>query len=133
MQAKTTKSTYTFKELIKPKRKKVPVHYYLGERKERIELCRMRNRNSNLNNNLYLLNLSQTPLCECGDVETVHHYLLRCMNYILQRAEMFRELPETDDIDANLLMSGSPVLSDDDNKTLTLAVLKYIKDTCRFE
>ena len=46
---------------------------------------------------------------------------------------MFRELPETDDIDANLLMSGSPSLSDDDNKTLTLAVLKYIKDTSRFE
>ena len=62
------------------------------------------------------------------------NYLLECPNYLDPRMTMIAEISTTtvDAIDANTLLKGRPTLSDTENKTIFLAVQKFIGSTKRF-
>jgi hypothetical protein len=56
-------------------------------------LARMRTGHVSLNKYLHGVSNAESPQCECGDgVETVSHYLLRCMNYDEQREILRKEV-----------------------------------------
>ena len=76
---RTAESKLKFKAILQ--KKPSPPDYYGIELKRisSINLARLRCGNANLNYNLFLRNLRDTPTCECGDGdETIAHYLLHC-------------------------------------------------------
>lgn len=132
-EAKSTKSIETFKRLITPTKLKVPEHFYTGDYKQRSRLCRMRNYNDDLNENLFSKNLSNTPMCTCGLPESMEHFLLNCTEHTLPRAEMLNSLLTINPINTKTLIGKSLHLPKDSNIKITKAVLLYIKTTKRFD
>ena len=52
----------------------------------------LRLKRSNLNSHLNSIGLSLTPLCVCGQPETVKHFLLDCKLYEQPRGQLFEKL-----------------------------------------
>ena len=123
-----------FKEKITEKPKKVPNYIYYGERKQQIAHTRMRLRRSDLREELFEVNLAESPICECGEeIEDSEHYLKDCRLYNIQRTAIldtygidFRAY-QTED-----LLEGNPNDTNEDNIWLFHAVQEYIKKTKRF-
>ena len=60
----------------------IPKHYIQGKRTESVFHSRIRNKCSNLNNDLYQNHLKDSPLCDCGrSIEDAEHYFFRCERY----------------------------------------------------
>lgn len=121
----------TFKNKLKPRKHTTPLCYNSGERKNQILHCRLRLGCSSLKNDLYRKNIVDSPLCTCGAVETISHYLLHCPNYIPQRHFYFRNLPCP--ITLNNLLYGDERLSPDLNIVVLQSVHAYIQSTKRFD
>ena len=66
------------KENLKPTRFK---HFNYGFKFPNALHTQLRLKRSNLNSHLYSIGLSSTPLCVCGQPETVKHFLLNCKLY----------------------------------------------------
>ena len=49
-------------------------------------------RSSSLNEHLYIRNIIDSPNCFCGEIESTHHYLFKCLKYTRQRNSLFRKL-----------------------------------------
>ena len=81
-------TTESFKDDLITETKTDPL-YYIGKRKNQIDHARLRLQCSDLRADLYRVNLTDTPTCECGTAdEDAHHYLLKCPNYSDLREEM---------------------------------------------
>ena len=52
----------------------VPKFYYTGNRKLQVLLTRLRTNCSSLNHDLFLKNITDSPLCRCGGIENVEHF-----------------------------------------------------------
>ena len=82
-------------------------------------------------------------MCACGsEVETTAHFLLRCHLYSPQRLELFENLEKVDSSFLNLkvkekasfLLYGSQsATSKSSNHEIRKFVIKYIKETTRFD
>ena len=82
-------------------------------------------------------------MCACGsEVETTEHFLLRCHLYSPQRLELFENLEKVDSCFLNLkvkekvsfLLYGSQsATSKSSNHDILKFVIKYIKETARFD
>ena len=82
-------------------------------------------------------------MCACGsEVETTEHFLLRCHLYSPQRLELFENLEKVDSSFLNLkvkekvsfLLYGSQsATSKSSNHEILKFVIKYIKETARFD
>ena len=60
----------------------------MGKRKTQILHTRFRTKCSNLNNDR-LKEITHSPLCRCGIVESSYHYLLCCSFYKAQKKNLF--------------------------------------------
>ena len=81
-----------FKCVIKSKNGnyRVPKHFLIGYRKRNILLTRLRNGCSSLNADLYRVNLTISPTCQCGHAyEDVFHFFFQCNIYTNQRRTLF--------------------------------------------
>ena len=67
-----------------------------------------------LKKHLFDKNLIESPLCECGKIETSKHYVLECHMYSALRYQYILPLPY--DINMELLLYGNPVMTDEQNK-----------------
>ena len=56
----------------------IPKYYYVGDRHPQILHTRLRTKCNSLNYDIYLKNLTDSPLCRCGNIENTNHYLLQC-------------------------------------------------------
>ena len=56
---------------------------------------RLRTNCGSLNNDLFLKNISESPLCSCGSVENTQHFFLRCPRYIEHRTLLLNEVSST--------------------------------------
>ena len=82
-------------------------------------------------------------MCACGnEVETTEHFLLRCHLYSPQRLELFENLEKVDSSFLNLkvkekvsfLLYGSQsVTSKSSNNEILKFLIKYTKETARFD
>ena len=83
------------------------------------------------------------PMCACGaEIETTVHFLLCCHFYSTQRLELFNNL-ETANLDfknlsdkdqVSFMLYGSKTnTSENFNQNIIKIVIKYLKETGRFE
>ena len=98
-----------------------------------IILTRIRHNCSNLNADLFRVNISANSNCRCGAVnENVHHYFLECILYVEQRNRLFSSINPLVNVHLKLITNGNAALNAETNAVIHSAVLKYIKDTHRF-
>lgn len=112
---------------------KIPRYFIQGTRVESVYHCRIRNRCSNLNKDLYDNHLKDSPACDCGtDVEDAEHYFFRCDIYTIQRIRFFHSSRRFHPLGVQFLLYGSDQLSEEDNITFFSYVHEYIRETKRF-
>lgn len=112
---------------------KVPVYFFKGSRKLSVLHCRLRNKCSDLHEDLFQNHLRDNPLCDClEEAESAEHYIFKCKRYTIQRVTLFHRTRTFHPLSVNVMMHGNSNVSDDANTILFDAVFKYIKDTGRF-
>ena len=112
---------------------KVPIYYTYGDRFLSVMHARIRNKCSNLSNDLCLNHLTQNPFCSCNsEIENAEHYFFRCSKYVNERITMFRETHSFHPLNLNKLLTGDSNLTIENNAKIFEAVQKYIKNTKRF-
>ena len=83
-------------------------------------------------NDLYLKNITDSPLCRCGTIENTYHFFFQCSYYTPQRVLLFDAISGYCEITLHLVLFGDTSLSHDTNKNIFEQVQKYISDTKRF-
>ena len=107
-------------------------HFYVGSRKAQVLHTRLRTNCSSLNLDLFLRNISDSPLCQCGSIENAQHYFFHCRCYQIQRTELLNIVSQYQIPSLSLLLYGNDSLSLDTNKIIFEKVHKYILDSKRF-
>ena len=125
-------SVCSFKNYLNRDFTPVPKYYLTGNRKSQILHTRLRTNCSSLNNDLFLKNISESPLCSCGSIENTQHFFLRCPRYNEHRTLLFNEVSKHQPVSLNLLLYGSSSLSYETIVAIFQIVHKYISDTKRF-
>ena len=111
----------------------IPKHYIQGKRTESVFHSRIRNKCSNLNNDLYQNHLKDFPLCDCGrSIEDAEHYFFRCERYNNERVTLFRATRKFHPLGVHFILYGSDAFSEKDNVIFFGYVHQYIKNTKRF-
>ena len=119
----------TFKQFLSRKRERVPKHFYSGNRRGHLLHTRIRTNCSNLNNDLFLKHIIDSPLCLCGKHRKCQSLFL-CMSL---RTTLLNSISQYhNNLTLNILLFGEASLSDDVNKLIFESVQKYIIDTKRF-
>ena len=123
----------SFKYQFKKNNRKTPIFYYHGDRKYQVLHTRLRTKCSALNHHLFLKNITDTPLCACGQIENNQHYFFTCVNYDRQRHILMQSLQLLQaPFELETLLFGNNNLSDQTNSQLFSHVHTYIKNTKRF-
>ena len=123
----------TFKQFLSRERERVPKYFYSGNRRGQLLHTRIRTNCSNLNNDLFLKHIIDSPLCLCGNIENATHYFFVCPLYVHQRTTLLNSISQYhNNLTLNILLFGEASLSDDVNKLIFESVQKYIIDTKRF-
>jgi hypothetical protein len=85
-----------FKSRIKENTSKPPKYYSEGSRKLSLLHARLRHQCSSLNADLFRINITNDPKCQCGaPFEDPIHYLMECPLYQNERDCLFSNLRET--------------------------------------
>jgi hypothetical protein len=123
----------SFKQLISKQAPiRPPPYFFIGRRTDQIYHTRLRTNCSPLNLTLFQKNLIDSPLCQCGEIESPEHFLLICPRYELQRVPLLQTVNPLQRVSAKLLLFGSDALSQEDNITIILSAQQYINKTKRF-
>lgn len=110
----------------------IPKYFLFGTRKLQIIHTRLQTNCSTLSHDLFLKNMTDSPLCVCGVNEDTDHFLLRCCLYLDLRDILIRSIPTEIEITTPLLLFGDENLSYDTNIIIFSAVHNYIESTHRF-
>lgn len=132
LETRNSDSVNSFKRLLNAGASVVPKYYYIGNRKLQILQTRLRTKCSSLNNDLFLKNIAESPLCRCGNVENAEHFFMSCQIYHAQRAELMLTVSQFTFITLQTLLYGNSTLPLHTNSLIFEAVQKYINDTKRF-
>ena len=112
----------------------VPTFFLVGDRFLQIHHARIRNKCSNLNNDLFNNHLRDSKQCMCGNLcEDAEHFFFRCQLYTNQRLQLFTNTRQYHPLSCQKLLFGNEHLSDEENSDLFKIVHQYIKQTRRFE
>jgi len=87
-------------------------------------LARLRVGHVGLAQHKFRFRLTETPLCMCGEVETVKHFLLECENYHEIRSQMLRKIMNLNinsPLNTKLLLGGSKC-----EKVDQMMIIKYV-------
>lgn len=121
----------SFKTFLNKDRKYTPTYFYTGSRKLQVLHTRLRTNCSALNHHLFLKNISLTPLCNCGQIETTQHFFFECCAYDAVRRTLLLNLQDFS-INLHKLLYGDPSLTYQDNVIIFTNVQNYIEKTKRF-
>ena len=114
--------------LLKPSR-----YYSYGCRVLNVLHTRLRHRSSNLNADLFRVNLINDPGCVCGWViEDAIHFFLECCLYVEAREQLTNNLQFLDSLLIETLLFGDDSLSEEQNAQIFKSVQLYTKQTKRF-
>jgi hypothetical protein len=132
-EAQSTTTLEAFKEYLQKPSKPPDYVYFCVSRKAQVLHNRLRLGCSGLKQHLYLKNICDSPICDCGrEEETPIHFLLVCENYDDIREELYTATREYRERPAEILLEGSNELSCDQNQTIFAAVQKFIIKSERF-
>ena len=111
----------------------VPIYYYFGSRKERVNHCRLRLAISNLNYDLFRRHLFEDPVCSCGyTAETSEDFLLHCPLYNSIRNKTINKRDENKR-NINTLLFGNDQLHLETNKIFVFAIVHdFLRQTDHF-
>ena len=124
-----------FKNIIKSNYdiQNVPIHLCVGDRKSNILSTKLRNRCSELNTDLFRVNLIDSAACSCGcNIEDARHFIFIYTKYQKERQLLLRSLGNFHPITLDTLLFGNDRFNSNDNITIQIALQKYIIDTERF-
>ena len=122
-----------FKEALNKREvTKPPSYYYIGSRKSQALHARLRTNSSSLNLTLFQKNLTDSPLCVCGNIESAEHFLLSCPLYHNLRVDLLNSTHPICRPDPKTLLFGDHRLSVELNTEIFTAVQHYIVKTNRF-
>ena len=130
--AKESDSINSFKRFLNQNKTPVPKYYYMGNRKAQILHTRLRTNCSSLNMDLFLKNISDSPLCRCGSLENAQHFFFQCPYFQDQRNELLNAVLQFQTPSLSLLLFGDISLSLEINKTIFENVHRFIMKTKRF-
>ena len=108
------------------------VNFYVGKRKAQILHTRLRTNCSSLNLDLFMRNISDTPLCQCGSLENAQHFFFHCRNYDTPRADLLNTVSQYQTPSLSLLLYGNDSFSLETNTVIFETVHKFILDSKRF-
>ena len=94
----------------------MPKYYYTGSRKAQVLHTRLRTNCSSLNMDLFLKNISDSPLCRCGSLENAQHFFFHCPYFQDQRNELLNAVLQFQTPSLSLLLYGDISLSLEINK-----------------
>ena len=122
-----------FKNTLKKNIVKLNQLYYIGPRKDAIQLARLRMNCSTLNKHMFKFGLTNSDRCSCNQgVEDTFHFFFVCPKYTIFRdilqTQVIRYAPFT----LHTLLSGAADCSEKENSEIVSSVLQYINDTKRF-
>ena len=95
-------------------------YYYFAERQTQILHTRLQAKCSSLNHDIFLKNLTYSPLCWCGSIENAECYILQCILYRQQRIEMLNSVSQLCHVTLDVLLSVDSSLSIDTNNKIFL-------------
>ena len=130
---RSSPSLSTFKANLNKDKQKIPMHYYDCERTLTVLPARFRMHCSNLNEHLYAKNISESPYCQCGEIEDTYHFFYICPIYNEKRAILFDNLSSFQPITLQLLLFGVKDGSYEENSLIFKHVQSFIRDSHRFE
>ena len=119
-------SIISFKHKLNSDINVVPKYVYTGNRKAQVLHVRICTKCHTIYNNLYQKGINESPLCLCGHVENVGHFLMKCHNYQAQRVELVRAVSQHTSVTLQTLLFGNDVLPINKNIEIFEAVQTYI-------
>ena len=122
-EAKQSNSVNTFKCFLHKDKTRIPKHFYVGSRKAKVLHTRFRTYCSSLNLDLFLKNISDSPLCRCGSVENAQQYLFHCRYY---------QVSQYHTPSLSLFLHGNDSFSLGTNTVIFEKVHKFIMDSKDF-
>ena len=125
-------SLNSFKWFLKKDKSSVPKYYYFGKRKAQILHTCLRTGCSSFNLDLFVKNISDSPMCHCGSIENAQHYFFHCNMYLRQRTLLLNSVANYCTPTLNVLLQGGPSLSDAINESIFQHVHTFIIDSERF-
>ena len=126
-------SVSRFRNAISPRQHKPPTFLSYGPRRTNIIQTKLRYDCSSLKYDLYRVNLTDSPTCQCGhSCENAFHYLLECPMYNISRNIMLNNLQPYYPVNLDILLSGNPELSNADNEEIFRIVQTFIRTSNRF-
>ena len=132
LELQQSNSVNSFKYNLTKDKEQTPKYYYTGSRRLQILHTRLLTHCSALNLDLFLKNVSETPLCSCGSIEDSQHYFFHCSHYQTQRTALMNAISTVQTPTLNLLLYGSSNLFVDINKAIFEKAHKFILETKRF-
>jgi len=104
-----------------------------GDRYYSVIHCRLLNKSSNPNFNLYTNHLRDDPFCEhCNEPEDSENFLLRCRRNKDARQIMFQNTRPYHTLSTVKLLYRNPLLNDKENAIIFKEVQRSIKSTDTF-
>ena len=108
--------------------------FFIGTRQQQTVLARLRFGTCNLNASKSMRYAHVAPECDCGQVETVSHFLLHCLRYANMRTVMFSAIRTFWDgqINEEFLLGGSGVKLEAEQWELVISsVMNFVQSTKR--
>ena len=125
-------SLNSFKCFLKEDKRTVPKYYFCGVRKAQILHTRLCMGCSSLNLDLFMKNITDSPMCQCGSIENTHHFFFHSNFYQRQCTILLISFAIYRTLTLNLLLNGDPSLSKATNEDILDHVHEYILDSKRF-
>lgn len=122
----------TFKRKLNLNIEKPPKYYTAGTRIGQIYHARLRTSCSALNQHLFSKSIINSPSCNCGAIEDTQHFLFSCNLHAAHRRDLFQTISNIQRPSLQLLLYGNPELSNNQNKTIFIAVQEFLIKTKRF-
>ena len=134
---RSSNSTSHFKTNLKRLRStnsKVPSYYSTGDRYLSVLHARIRNKCSNLHNDLFNNHLRPSFECNCNQgIEDAEHFFFRCPLFAESRVQLFHSTRSFHPLNVNKLIYGDPNATDAENTSIFIAVQNFIKSSKRFQ
>ena len=108
------------------------MYYFSGTRLGQIYHTRLRLSCSSLHHHLFLKNIINDPLCECGAVEDTNHFFFICDRFRNLRHVLLNTISTFCQPTLEVILYGSTDISVEENKQIFLAVHEFILKTKRF-
>ena len=131
-ETRQSNSLNSFKCILKKDKPSVPRYYYFGSRKAQSLHTRLRTGCSSLNLDLFLKNISESPMCSCGSIEDTQHFFFHCNLYLRQRRLLLNSVSNYCTPTLHILLHGDSSMPDNINENIFKHVHEFIIDSKRF-